>query len=218
MMSLCTSEVCGIALPNCVEVSVSVKPKYVPPYLRKKQAEEKQGRPSLSFGHILKEKTLSQNSCSSDASTTSTAASVSSCSESASSCSSRSSSPERKRRVHFDLDDDYHDIVDMQFVEAIPLDALVGCEEEGTCWLQYAKRRSSRFHICAHCERICCKKGYTCGGTGLCSLGGELAVDQVWEMGVSLSQLFSAWRCSAKIPATVPNDRLMSGLTWGMQK
>merc|ERR1711865_94368 len=87
---------------------------------------------------------------------------------------------------------------EVHFVEALPKEVIRGCEEEGTYWALYAERRTARFRIV---------KG---GDSGL----GELAKD----IAIGAADIFSAWRCIAKIPATVPNHRLKQGLNWGPRR
>lgn len=206
-LSSLIKECASDALQKVAYVPPQKRAKYVPPHLRNaganpqeseyvvshSEASQKQGRPAslISF-----ERTLSGGSSAS----TSFGASEP-VSRSGSPCSSRESSPHSHRGVRFSHSE-VHYIEKAQW------------EDEGTCWYSHARRRTARFRLRAHGKRICCNAGCTCDNAGLCSVGGELAK----ECEISIRDIFTAWRSSAGIPATVPNERLKQGLTWGMQR
>merc|ERR1711924_306351 len=98
-----------------------------------------------------------------------------------SACSSCVESPRGHCAVRFSTSVEVH-IVERQW------------DHEGTCWYSHARRRTARFHLRAHCDRLCRDAGCTCEKAGgLCSLGGDLAK----ELEIGVRDIFAAWRCQA---------------------
>lgn len=205
--------------PTCAEVAKYVPPhkrtKYIPPQLREaaatlqafpqtaalvvalKTQEDLEGRPSklLSDG-----RTQSESECS--AASTDFGDSETGDNDNGSTCSSCSESPRGRCAVRFSTFVEVH-IVERQW------------DNEDACWFRSARRRTTRFRLRVHCDRLCSNAGCTCEKAGgLCSLGGELAK----ELEIGVGDIFAAWRCQAAIPATVSNECLKRGLTWGMRR
>lgn len=212
--------------PKAKYVPPHMRAKYVPPHLRKHDSTVVQTRatsPQLqTFEKSLFKLGRTSSECSlastatgisefgrtiSECSVASTATGISSAGRTSSECSvSSPPSPRGRRRVRFNADAD-----EVHHVNIWSKSVLTGCEAEGSCWYTYASRRAERFRIICHGERTCRGKGCTCDAAeGLCSRGGELAQ----EVSPSNADIFTAWRRLAKIPATVPYQRLKQGLDW----